>query len=190
MADAGSAQEQGTATGVTGLSGLSRRRLLWGVGALGLAAVAAACGGDGDDAEAPVGDGDADADTGGDAGTGVALAMFASPSCACCGSHAAYLEENGYVVDLQRTEELDAMRADLGVPEEAAGCHLAQVDGYVVEGHVPVAAIDRLRAEKPDVDGIALPGMPSGSPGMGDDPDATFDIVAFKDGSLSPFMTA
>jgi hypothetical protein len=82
------------------------------------------------------------------------------------------------------------MRADLGVPGDVTGCHFAQVEGYVVEGHMPVEAIERLLDERPDVDGIALPGMPQGSPGMGDDPDATFDIVAFKDGTVRPFMTA
>lgn len=98
----------------------------------------------------------------------------------CRGSHA---------VDLTRTDDLDAIRADKGVPDEAAGCHLAEVEGYVVEGHVPVAAFEKLLAERPAVDGIALPGMPQGSPGMGDG-GGPFEIVSFTGGVVAPFMTA
>jgi hypothetical protein len=181
---------------------LTRRRFLgWGLGAVAAAAVVAACGSDGeepsstgvDDDSGRGGEGAGQGREGGGSAAAAAaagtVAMFASPSCGCCGSHAAYLQEAGYTVDLQRTDELDAIRADLGVPEEAVGCHVAQVGGYVVEGHVPLVAIEKLLAEKPTIDGIALPGMPSGSPGMGDDPDASFEILAFTGGSIEPFMT-
>lgn len=181
---------------------LTRRRFLgWGLGAVAAGAVVTvtACGSD-DEAPSSAGtndDSDDSDDTGGrdggsgagGVGAGVALTMFASPSCGCCGSHAAYLEENGFAVDLQRTDGLDAIRADLGVPDEVVGCHVAQVGDYVVEGHVPLVAIEKLLADKPAIDGIALPGMPSGSPGMGDDPDASFEILAFTGGSVEPFMT-
>ena len=163
---------------------VARRQVLgWGLGGLAAALVVAACGSDGG------GGGESSSPTTGEAGSGVELKMFASPSCGCCGSHAAYLEENGYVVDLQRTDELDAIRAELGVPEEVVGCHLAQVGAYLVEGHVPVEAIDQLLADEPDVDGIALPGMPTGSPGMGDDPDATFEILSFTGTDVRPYVT-
>ena len=65
--------------------------------------------------------------------------------------------------------ERDAFRATRGIPDEVASCHTAEVDGYLVEGHVPVQAIQRLLAERPDAVGIALPGMPADSPGMGGD---------------------
>jgi len=175
---------------------LTRRRFLgWSLGAVAAGAVLAACGSDDEEPSSAGADDDSDDTGGSDGGTGgsatggVALTMFASPSCGCCGSHAAYLEENGFTVDLQRTDGLDAIRADLGVPDEVVGCHVAQVGDYVVEGHVPLVAIEKLLAEKPAVDGIALPGMPSGSPGMGDDPDASFEILAFTGGSVEPFMT-
>ena len=76
------------------------------------------------------------------------------------------------------------------MPDEAASCHTALVEGYVVEGHVPIEAIDRLLAERPDVVGLALPGMPADSPGMGGDEStwATQPVVAVRaDGSLVPF---
>ena len=173
---------------------MSRRQVLgWSLGGVAAALLVAACGDDdggGEPSSSPTtGDGGSGGGDAGAGGEGVAVAMFASPSCGCCGSHAAYLQDNGYTVDLQRTEELDAIRADLGVPEEVVGCHVAQVEGYVVEGHVPVAAIEKLLAEKPAIDGIALPGMPSGSPGMGDDPDASFEVLAFTGTSVEPFMT-
>lgn len=177
---------------------LTRRRFLgWGLGAAVAGALVAvtACGSDGDGSSSSAGTNDDNDDTegreggGGSAVAGVALTMFASPSCGCCGSHAAYLEENGFAVDLRRTDRLDAIRADLGVPDEVVGCHVAQVGDYVVEGHVPLVALEKLLADEPAVDGIALPGMPSGSPGMGDDPDASFEVLAFTGGSVEPFMT-
>lgn len=182
-----------------GAPDVSRRRaILLGLGVLGLggAGVVASCGGgSSDDSGEPGGsdaadgadasEGDRSNDVAAAAGT---LAMFASPSCGCCGEHAEYLRSNGYTVDLQRTDDLDTIRAEAGVPAEATGCHIAQVGGYVVEGHVPVEAIDRLLQEKPAIDGIALPGMPTGSPGMGDG-GGPFEILAIVDGAVEPFMT-
>jgi hypothetical protein len=115
--------------------------------------------------------------------------MFASPSCGCCGEHADYLIDNGYDVELTRTDDLAAIRADHGVPEEVEGCHVALVEDYVVEGHVPVEAIRKLLDERPNVDGISLPGMPNGSPGMGGDKAGPFQIVTFKGTTTEPFMT-
>ena len=81
-------------------------------------------------------------------------------------------------------------RRDLGVPDEAASCHTALVDGYVIEGHVPFEAIERLLGDRPDVVGIAVPGMPVDSPGMGGDEStwANQNVVSIDaDGVLSPF---
>ena len=75
------------------------------------------------------------------------------------------------------------------IPSELESCHTTEVAGYFVEGHVPVEAIDKLLEEKPDIDGIALPGMPAGSPGMGGLKTEDFVIYALKDGEASVFMT-
>jgi hypothetical protein len=119
---------------------------------------------------------------------GEAAVVYASPSCGCCGDYADYLgAEGGYTVDLQRTDELDTIRADAGVPDDAAGCHTTMVGGYVVEGHVPLEAIDKLLGDQPDVDGISLPGMPTGSPGMSGPKDGPFEIVSFRGGEVQPY---
>ena len=80
-----------------------------------------------------------------------------------------YLRTHGATVDLTDDADRATFSGTLGVPEEAASCHTALVDGYTIEGHVPVGAIEQLLADRPDVVGLALPGMPIGSPGMGGD---------------------
>ena len=83
-----------------------------------------------------------------------------------------------------------AYRADVGVPDEAASCHTAIVNGYALEGHIPVGAIERLLQDRPDAVGLALPGMPTDSPGMGGDV-TTWEsqpvMLVGHDGSLQPF---
>ncbi|MEZ5728435.1 MAG: DUF411 domain-containing protein [Burkholderiaceae bacterium] len=91
--------------------------------------------------------------------------VWKSPTCGCCKDWIAHLQANGYRVRAHDTGN-NAMRARLGLPVKYGSCHTAQVGGYVVEGHVPAREIRRLLAEKPDAIGIAVPGMPVGSPGM------------------------
>lgn len=128
---------------------------------------------------------------GGDQGTdGRNVVVYASPSCGCCGQYADYLEsEGGYAVDLRRTEDLDEIRAEAGVPEDAAGCHTMMLGDYVVDGHVPLEAIDRLLRERPAIDGIALPGMPAGSPGMSGTKDGPFEILSFTGDTVRTYIT-
>jgi len=78
-----------------------------------------------------------------------------------------YLRNHGATVEVNDDPERDAFRASKGISDDVASCHTAEVDGYLVEGHVPVEAITRLLAERPDAVGLALPGMPRNSPGMG-----------------------
>ncbi|MSO84363.1 MAG: DUF411 domain-containing protein [Rhodospirillales bacterium] len=92
--------------------------------------------------------------------------LYKNPDCGCCGDYAKYLEGEGFRVRVKETTALDALRRMSGVPDKLASCHTMTIVNYVVEGHVPVAAVRKLLAEKPDIRGIALPGMPQGSPGM------------------------
>ena len=76
------------------------------------------------------------------------------------------MKDNGYALEVEDNYDPVALKSQFNVPVELQSCHTAIVDGYVIEGHVPVADVERLLAEKPDVLGLAVPGMPAGSPGM------------------------
>lgn len=101
--------------------------------------------------------------------------------CGCCTDWVDHVRSAGFEVAVEETDRPDAVKDELGVPEALRSCHTAEVGGYVVEGHVPADVIARLLEEKPDVEGIAVPGMPIGSPGMEADDGTTqpYDIVAF-----------
>ena len=120
-----------------------------------------------------------------------AVVVYKSPTCGCCSNWIAHLKANGFQVDANDVgdAQLRAIGASAGVTNELSSCHTAKVGGYVVEGHVPAADIQRLLKEKPAIAGIAAPGMPMGSPGMeqGGRKEA-FDVIAFtKDGKTSVF---
>jgi len=91
------------------------------------------------------------------------------------------LEENGFTVEIHHTDNLAAVKTQNHVPPELQSCHTAIVDGYVIEGHVPVAEIKRLIADRPNLAGLAVPGMPAGSPGMEAAGYASqpFDVIGF-----------
>jgi len=101
------------------------------------------------------------------------------PSCGCFGAWAEHLRRAGFPVKIVETGNLNAIKQRLGVPADLISCHTAEVAGYVVEGHVPVGAIRRLLAEKPQAAGLAVPGMPTGSPGMEGGALETYEVVLF-----------
>jgi len=108
--------------------------------------------------------------------------MFRDPNCGCCLSWAAHVEEGmGASVTTTNSDDMAAVKTDLGVPIELRSCHTMEVEGYVIEGHVPAEAIDRLLSERPEgVSGLAVPGMPVGSPGMEfEDRVQPYDVIAF-----------
>ena len=117
------------------------------------------------------------------------IAVFKDPSCGCCGAWVDHLRAAGFAVEVVETRNLDAVKTRLGVPENLAACHTAEIGGYVIEGHVPATAIRRLLDEKPGAVGLAVPGMPVGSPGMevaGSAPD-TYEVILFGKGSQQQF---
>ena len=95
------------------------------------------------------------------------VTIYKAPQCGCCGEYADYLRQNGFPVTVVDSPDLTAIKKRFGVPRQLESCHTAIIAGYIVEGHVPVRTIARLLNEKPDIEGIALPEMPAGSPGMG-----------------------
>ncbi len=121
--------------------------------------------------------------------TSALVTVYRSPTCGCCQEYEGYLEEEGYDVKSIETEELDEMKDGLGVPPEMRSCHIAMIEEYFIEGHVPVEAIRKLLEEQPAIDGIALPGMPSGSPGMGGEKAEPFVIYSITDGEVEEFVT-
>ncbi|WP_281968005.1 DUF411 domain-containing protein [Roseovarius nanhaiticus] len=102
-----------------------------------------------------------------------------SPTCGCCGAWVALAREEGYDVEVTDIQNVTPTKRAAGIPGDLWSCHTAMIEGYVVEGHVPFDALAKLLEERPDIAGIAVPGMPAGSPGMGDDPAARFDVIAF-----------
>ncbi len=92
--------------------------------------------------------------------------FYKQPSCGCCDGHADHLRANGYKVTVVETSNMSLIKKKHGVSQEFEGCHTIVIGGYVVEGHVPAAIIDKLLKERPAIRGISLPGMPDGSPGM------------------------
>lgn len=94
------------------------------------------------------------------------VVMYKNPGCECCTAWSEHMKEAGFTVTEKPTGEMPGIKADLGVPYNMSSCHTALVDGYVVEGHVPVKEVKKLLKERPDAVGLAVPGMPVGSPGM------------------------
>ena len=96
----------------------------------------------------------------------VKIAVHKSPSCGCCGDWVRHLEDAGFQVSIVESADLSPLKTKAGVPAALQSCHTAFVGGYIVEGHVPAATISRLLAARPAIRGIAVPGMPIGSPGI------------------------
>ena len=121
--------------------------------------------------------------------TAVSVVVYKDPNCGCCKSWVEHLRKHGFEVVAKDTADMTAIKRTGRVPEALHSCHTAFVNGFVIEGHVPAADIQRLLAEKPRVAGIAVPGMPIGSPGMemGSRVDR-YDVIAFnRDGSTRVF---
>lgn len=125
-----------------------------------------------------------------DFGTGQTVTLYKSPNCGCCSGHAKALEEAGFAVNIVETNELDQIKSEQNISPTGASCHTSVIGDYVVEGHVPLEAIEKLLTEKPDVAGIGLPGMPIGTPGMPGRKTAPYEVYQLtKDGEMSPYMT-
>ena len=121
-----------------------------------------------------------------------AVKVYKSPTCGCCGDWITHLQENGFAVEVVDTNDMATVKAALGVPPEMGSCHTAEIGDYLVEGHVPADDIKSFLAEAPDARGIAVPGMPVGSPGMEVDGRAAdpYDVIAFgTDGNTSVYRS-
>lgn len=106
--------------------------------------------------------------------------VYKSAACGCCSKWIEHLVANGFGVDSRDVDDIAAARAKLGVPETLSSCHTAQVEGYLIEGHVPADDINRLLKTRPDGAGLAVPGMPRGSPGMEADVKDPYNVLLFQ----------
>ncbi len=121
-------------------------------------------------------------------GPGPEIVVYKSATCGCCKKWVEHVEAAGFRVTVHDTSALAGVMDRYGVPRKLTACHTALVDGYVVEGHVPADVIQRLLKERPAIAGVAVPGMPSGSPGMDSDTPAHYYIMTFdKSGATAVY---
>jgi hypothetical protein len=109
------------------------------------------------------------------------MVVTRDPSCGCCSAWVEHIRSAGFQVEVIESNDLAALKLRLGIPGHLAACHTAEIEGYVLEGHVPAPAIKRLLIERPAATGLAVPGMPIGSPGMevSGAPDERYDVILF-----------
>lgn len=110
------------------------------------------------------------------------ITVYKDPSCGCCIKWVDHLRANGFAVTTHDTADMDEVKRNLGVPAALQSCHTGVVGNHVVEGHVPADLIQKLVTEGGAVRGLAVPGMPSGSPGMEGGPKDAYDVIAFDRG--------
>ncbi len=106
------------------------------------------------------------------------MTVYKTPTCGCCSKWVDHVKAAGFTVKTIDQSDLTELKADLGVTKALSSCHTALVDGYVIEGHVPAADIERLLKERPKIAGLAAPGMPGASPGMDTSKDP-YEVLAF-----------
>ena len=109
------------------------------------------------------------------------VTVYKSPTCGCCEGWVDYLRDEGFSVETIDLQNLDPIKAQYGVSPQLQSCHTALVDGYVIEGHVPVNDIRRVLDEKPDITGLTAPGMPMMSPGMASLEPRDYDVLSFDE---------
>jgi hypothetical protein len=115
--------------------------------------------------------------------------IYKLPTCGCCVGYAAESRKQGYEVEMVATEDMSAVKEKYNIPREMESCHTTVVDGYFIEGHVPFEIVSKLLLERPDVDGIALPNMPAGTPGMSGTKQDQYTIYKLVDGEYSEYVT-
>ena len=120
---------------------------------------------------------------------GIKAKVYKSPQCGCCGFYVKYLRENGYDVTVSNIPDVTPLKEQYRIHDDLWSCHTTVIGEYLVEGHVPIEAVERLLTEKPAIRGIALPGMPAGSPGMPGPKTEPFVIMTITDSEPTVYMT-
>lgn len=117
-----------------------------------------------------------------------AITVYKSPTCGCCGGYITELQQNGYEVTVIPTNDLASIKTQYDIPREVQSCHTAVLGNYFIEGHVPLEVLEKLIEEQPAIDGVALPGMPSGATGMGGMKQGTWTIYAITGGVATEYL--
>ncbi|MEA1071789.1 DUF411 domain-containing protein [Sphingomonas sp. LY29] len=127
----------------------------------------------------------------GSAAHAATMTVYKSPTCGCCAKWIEHVQKNGFTTKVVETQDMAAVKAKAGIPDAQRSCHTTMVGGYVVEGHVPASDIKRLLAQKPKARGIAVAGMPMGSPGMehGDHREPYKTMLIGTDGKTKVFAS-
>lgn len=122
--------------------------------------------------------------------SGQEITIFKTPSCGCCGVYTQYMNKEGFKVSIKEMMDLGQIKSNFKIPANLQSCHTAKIGDYFVEGHMPMEAIAKLFTDKPDIAGIAMSGMPSGSPGMPGKKSGSWTIYGVNhDGTYQEFMT-
>ena len=120
----------------------------------------------------------------------IPVQVYKDATCGCCANWVEHLRRNGFAPTAENVADLNTVKQTYGVPAKTRSCHTAIVNGYVIEGHVPAAEIHRLLKSKAKVAGLAVPGMPIGSPGMEGANPRPYDVLSFdKSGKTAVFST-
>ena len=119
----------------------------------------------------------------------LSVEVFKTPSCGCCYGYVLFLEKEQFNVKETDMRSLHTIKQKYNIPLEMQSCHTTIIGKYFIEGHVPLEAVNKLLKEQPDIDGIALPGMPIGTPGMPGKKEEPFVVYQLIDGKFSIFMT-
>lgn len=117
-----------------------------------------------------------------------AMLVHKDPNCGCCAGWVRHLKDAGFPVAVHEASDLQVVRKRLGVPADLAACHTAEIAGYVIEGHVPAIAVRQLLEKGPTAVGLAVPGMPVGSPGMEGGVPQRYAVILFGATGRQPFM--
>jgi len=122
-------------------------------------------------------------------GAGEKMTVYKSQNCGCCVGYVAALEENGFDVEVNIVDDMSAIKSKYKIPADKQSCHTVIFGDYFIEGHVPMEAIEKLMREKPEIDGIGLPRMPAGTPGMSGQKREPYEVYQSVDGEFSEFLT-
>ena len=117
------------------------------------------------------------------------VVMYKSPTCGCCAGYANELEKQGFEVEIIMTENMDAIKEKYGISQDKQSCYTVVMNDYFIEGHVPMEAVEKLLKEQPEINGIGLPRMPAGTPGMGGMKRAPYEVYKTINGEFLEFIT-